>query len=85
MVKRSRREASITHFKPMTNINNTANTTVENESFLRQATTGVVFTLAPFALVAGFTAISVTAVDAYSSTATCSTDFGGNLMCLTTW
>ena len=69
----------------MTNINNTANTTVENEPFLRQATTGVVLTLAPFAVVAGFTAISVTAVDAYSSTATCSTDFGGNLMCLTTW
>ena len=85
MVKRSRREASITHFKLMTNINETAKTTFENESFLRQATTGVVFTLAPFTVVAGFAAISVTAVAAYSSTATCSTDFGGNLMCLTTW
>ena len=85
MVKRSRREASITHFKLMTNINKTAKTTFENESFLRQATTGVVFTLAPVAVVAVLTAISVTAADAYSSTATCSTDFGGNLMCLTTW
>ena len=85
MVKRSRREASTTHFKLMSNINKTAKTTFENESYLRQATTGVVFTLAPFAVVAGFTAIYVTAVAAYSSTATCSTDFSGNLMCLTTW
>ena len=85
MVKRSRREASTTHFKLMSNINKTAKTTVENETSLRQATTGVVFTLAPFVVVAGFAAISVTAVAAYSSTANCSTDFGGNLMCLTTW
>ena len=69
----------------MSNINKTAKTTVVNETSLRQATTGVVFTLAPFVVVAGFAAISVTAADAYSSTATCSTDFGGNLMCLTTW
>ena len=66
-------------------INNTANTTVENESFLTQAITGVVFTLAPLVVFGGIAAISVDAADACSSTATCSTDFGGNLMCLTTW
>ena len=70
----------------MNNFNNIANITVAKESFLKQAAIGVALALAPpFAVVLGIAAISVTAADAYSSTATCSTDFGGNVMCRTAW
>ena len=73
---------STTHFKQMTNINNTS---VAKEFGLKQLATAVAFALAPFAVVIGIAAIFVTAADAYSSTATCSTDFGGNVMCRTAW
>ena len=69
----------------MNNFNNIANITVAKESFLKQAAIGVALALAPFAVVLGIAAISVTAADAYSSTVTCSTDFGGNVMCRTAW
>ena len=68
----------------MNNFNNIANITVAKESFLKQAAIGVALALAPFAVVLGIAAISVTAADAYS-TATCSTDFGGNVVCRTAW
>ena len=72
---------STTHFKQMTNINKTA---VAKESGLKQLATAVAFALAPFAVVLSIAAIFV-AADAYSSTAACSTDFGGNVMCRTAW
>ena len=43
------------------------------------------FALAPFAVALGIAAIYATAAVAYSSTATCSTDFGVNVICRTTW
>ena len=73
---------STTHFKQMTNINKTV---VAKESALKQLATAVAFALAPFAVVLSIAAIFVTAADAYSSTAACSTDFGGNVMCRTAW
>ena len=73
---------STTHFTQMTNTNNTA---VAKESGLKQLATVVAFALAPFEVVLGIAAIFNTAADAYSSTATCSTDFGGNVMCCTAW
>ena len=66
----------------MTNISNTS---VAKESGLKQVATAVAFALAPFAVVLGIAAIFVTAADAYSNAATCSTDFGGNVMCRTAW
>ena len=66
----------------MTNINNTA---VAKESGLKQVATAVAIALSPFAVVLGIAAIFVTAADTYSNAPTCSTDFGGNVVCRTAW
>lgn len=64
----------------MSNINITSNRTVECESFLRQATTGVVYALAPMEIVAGLAAFNIPFADASRSTATCNADIAGNVM-----
>ena len=69
---------STTHFKQMTNINNTA---AAKESGLKQVATGVAFALAPFAVVLGIAAMSVPSAEAY--TTRCSTDYFGNVTCRT--
>ena len=70
----------------MTNINDTTkNTIIAKEPGLRQVVTAVAFALAPFVVVLVIAAMYVAAVNAYSNTATCSTDFRGNVICRTTW
>ena len=64
----------------MKNINITSNRTVECESFLRQATTGVVDALAPMEIVAGLAAFNIPSADASSSTVTCNVDIAGDVM-----
>ena len=61
-------------------LNITSNRTVECESFLRQATTGVVYALAPMEIVAGLAAFNIPSADASRSTATCNADIAGNVM-----
>ena len=65
------------------NINITSNRTVEFESFLRQATTGVVYALAPMEIVAGLSAFNIPSADASRSTATCNADIAGDVMSCT--
>ena len=63
----------------MRNINITSNRTVECESFLRQATTGVVYALAHMEIVAGLAAFNIPFADASRRTATCNADIAGDV------
>ena len=64
----------------MSNIYIASNANVECESFLRQATTGVVYALAPMEIVAGLAPFNIPFADASRSTATCNADIAGNVM-----
>ena len=73
---------STTHFKPMTN-NNKVNTPAK-ESVLKQATTGVAFALAPFAIVAsiaGIAAIDTPSAEAAFTCRTTYTSYGSRTSC----
>ena len=62
----------------MSNI--TSNRTVECESFLRQATIGVVYALALIEIVAGLAALNIPFADASRSAATCNADIASDVM-----
>ena len=68
------------HFTLMSNIYIASNTNVECESFLRQATTGVVYALAPMEIVEELAAFNIPSADVSRSTATCNADIAGDVM-----